>query len=191
MRAITSIVLIFALASGLEAAGLDASGPAADSPPELQQFGQFVGTWSCRSSRRVRDGSWQPNDFESKWAWYWVLDGQAIQDVWDVPPESPAGASLGTNLRMFDPATGTWQMAWTNTRTRSFDFYQAVAFDDELIMTGDIPARGQRPPHTARITFHEITEGSFGWRYEASLAGRDGPWSEQVRISCRRTETDT
>lgn len=71
----------------------------------------------------------------------------------------------------------------------SFDFYQAVGTDDELIMSGEIPARGGRPPHAARITFYDITPGAFEWRYAASLAGGDGPWSEQGRIGCRRTAT--
>ena len=190
MRTFVTGVLIFVVASGLKATGLEAPGPAADAPPELQQFGQFVGSWSCRSSRRDRDGNWQADGWESKWTWYWVLGGHAIQDVWDVPPASPAGASLGTNLRIFDAATGTWQMVWTNTRMSSFDYYEAVGGDGEVIMTGEIPARGGRPPHSAKITFHDIAPGSFEWRYEASLAGSDGPWSEQVRISCRRTATD-
>lgn len=111
MRTVTTAGLIILLAGGLEAAGLEAPGPAADAPSELQQFGQFVGSWACRSARRDHDGNGQSDDWESKWSGYWVLGGHAIQDVWDVPPASPAGASLGTNLRIFDTAAGTWQMA--------------------------------------------------------------------------------
>ena len=64
--------------------------------------------------------------------------------------------------------------------------FEARAQGEDLVMTGEIPARGQRPPHTARVTFHDISSDSFQWRYEASLQGGDGPWSEQARLSCRR-----
>lgn len=188
MQAILIIGLFVAGATAASAADIRAPGPAADGSPELAQFGQFVGTWKCRSYARVRDGSWQPNDWENTWTWHWILEGQAIQDVWEVPADAPRGRSLGTNLRIFDPESGVWRMAWTTTATRQFDLYEATQVEDDLVMTGEIPARGPRPPHTARIIFHDIAADSFQWRYEASLQGADGPWSEQARLGCRREE---
>jgi hypothetical protein len=184
MRVLT--ILMSALLAPTVSAGIRAEGPAPGSPPELDQYGQFVGTWTCQSYRRVRDGSWQANDWENTWTWYWVLEGQAIQDVWETPPDAPTGPNLGTNLRIYDPEAGIWRMAWTTTGTRRFDFFEARQEGEEIVMIGEIPAREPRPAHTARITFHEIAADSFQWRYEASLQGPDGPWSEQARLSCRR-----
>jgi hypothetical protein len=77
-------------------------------------------------------------------------------------------------------------MAWTTTGTRRFDFFEARLEGEDIVMIGEIPARESRPAHTARITFHDIAADSFQWRYEASLQGLDGPWSEQARLDCRR-----
>jgi hypothetical protein len=184
MRAFT--IILAALLTPAAVAGIRAPGPAPGSPPELAQYGQFVGTWTCQTFRRARDGSWEANGWQNTWTWYWVLNGHAIQDVWETPPEAPQGANLGTNLRIYDPETRSWRMAWTTTLTRSFDFFEARLEDENIVMTGEIPNRGSRPAHTARITFHDDAADSFSWRYEASLQGTDGPWSEQARLTCRR-----
>jgi hypothetical protein len=186
MRRLTGLVCGTLAAWPLGAAGISGTGPADGAPAALAQYGQFIGVWQCRTYARVRDGSWQANDWEATWTWRWVLEGHAIQDVWEVPPEAPRGHSLGTNLRIYDPESDVWRIAWTTTVTREFDLFEARAQGADVVMTGEIPARGQRPPHTARVTFHDIAADSFQWRYEASLQGGDGPYSEQARLTCRR-----
>ena len=186
MNRVSGLLLGMMAAWPAGAAGISAAGPADGEPAAVAEYGRFVGEWRCRTYARVRDGSWQANEWESTWTWHWVLQGHAIQDVWEVPPEAPRGSSLGTNLRIYNPEAGAWRIAWTTTNTREFDLFEARAQGEELVMTGEIPARGQRPPHTARVTFHDIAADSFQWRYEASLQGGDGPWSEQARLSCRR-----
>ncbi len=173
----------------VSAKGIVADGQAEDTPTELQQFGQFIGTWKCTSFSRGRDKSWQPNPWENTWTWYWVLDGHAIQDVWVGSPDSPPGWNAGTNIRIYDEAAQRWRMAWTTTLSKQFDFYEAEPVDGNMVMQGDIPARGQRPAHSARITFHEITDTSFSWKYEAAMAAQPESYAEQARLQCRRSES--
>lgn len=177
-------ILVFGTAN----AGVVADGPAPGSPPQLQQFGRLVGEWQCTGFSRQKDGSWQPNPWQNTWTWYWALGGTAIQDVWEAPPESPSGASIGTNLRVYDPDTSTWHMAWTTTLTHQFDLFTATQQGADMVMEGRIPVRGPRPEHFARITFHDITERSYLWRYEASLSGQPDTWREQARLDCRRAD---
>lgn len=169
-------------------AGVIADGPAEDAPVELQQFGRLVGAWECTGFTRQKDGEWQPNPWKNTWTWYWALDGRAIQDVWEAPPESPSGASIGTNLRVYDVNTGTWHMAWTTTLTNQFDLFTATQQGEDMVMEGRIPGRGPRPEHFARITFHDMQPQSYLWRYEASLSGQPDTWKEQARLDCKRVE---
>ena len=135
MRALTRLTIAALLAVGPAAWGesIRADGPSADAPAEMQQFGRFVGVWKCTTYARQRDRSWKANDWENTWSWYWVLDGHAIQDVWDVSPDATTGWSTGTNVRIYDPQSGYWRVAWTTTLTRGFDFYNAREVDGDMV----------------------------------------------------------
>jgi hypothetical protein len=183
-----AVFVTLCLARVVAASGISSEGPAEEAPAELQQFGQFVGTWKCTSFSRDRERVWQPNPWENTWSWYWVLDGHAIQDVWEASPDSPPGWNAGTNLRVYDPRTKRWKMAWTTTLTNSFSFYEAEYVDGEMVMQGDIPEHGQRPGHHARITFYGITKTAFDWKYEAALGGQEDVYAEQARLQCRRSD---
>ena len=180
---------ILCLVSAAATGGISTEGPHEKASSELQQFGQFVGVWKCTSFSRDRERVWQPNPWENTWSWYWVLDGHAIQDVWEASPDSPQGWNAGINLRTYDPQAKRWKMAWTTTLTNNFNFFEAEYVDGEMVMSGDIPAHGQRPGHHARITFHDITKTTFEWKYEAALGGQEGGYSEQARLRCRRAES--
>ena len=183
---ILALPVILCLAVSAFAGGISSDGPHENAPAELQQFGQFVGTWKCTGFSRDREQAWQPNPWQNTWTWYWVLDGHAIQDVWEAPPESPQGWNAGTNLRVYDPQSKRWKMAWTTTLTNRFTFFESEYLDGKMVMQGDVPAVGQRPSHKARITFHNITQSTFDWKYEAALTGQTGNYAEQSRLQCRR-----
>ena len=183
-----AVPAMLCLAGAAAANGISSEGPAEDAPAELQQFGQFIGTWKCTSFSRDRERVWQPNPWENTWSWYWVLDGHAIQDVWEASPDSPQGWNAGINLRVYDPRTKRWKMAWTTTLTNNFNFFEAGYVDGEMVMQGDIPAYGQRPGHHARITFYGITRTAFDWKYEAALGGPEDVYAEQARLQCRRVD---
>lgn len=162
--------------------------PNPSAPPQVRdQFGQFIGTWLCQGFNRQADGSWQPSPGAATWSWAYALDGYAIQDVWTPSAETPA-AAVGINLRTFNPETGKWSMVWATTNQPDFDYFSASMEEEGLVMRGEIPARGQRPAHLARITFHDIEAAKFSWKYEFSPPGDGNNWTEASRLECGRKE---
>lgn len=162
------------------------SGPNESAPDGLAQYGQFVGSWSCAPSALNPSGEWQELPARPTWVWHWVLNGAAIQDVWiPDPDQSPPGAAMGTNLRVYDPASDSWDMVWTTESLAGFQRFSARMVEGEIIMRGDIPA-GQRPAHMARITFHDIERDRFEWKYDASAPGDGESWQTFSTLSCKR-----
>lgn len=181
----TTLVLALAPAAATQAesiAPLLAEGPNPEAPEAVRQYGQLMGHWQCQGSSVQPDGSWQDSPAPATWSWYYVLDGYAVQDVWK--PGNPQ-APMGTNLRTYDPDTESWHMVWATTTQARFDEFTATYSDGEIVMHGDRWARTAFPAHQARITFHNIGEKHFDWRYEFSTDGES--WSEQSRLACDRT----
>lgn len=158
-----------------------------DAASGVEQYGQFVGTWTCVPSSRQEDGTQKEGKARPTWVWHYVLNGTAVQDVWIPDPEnSPAGASMGTNLRVYDPESDTWQMVWATETLGGFQTFTAKMHNGDIVMRGDIAA-GQFPAHLARITFHNISNDHFDWKYEASAQGDGENWNLHSTLSCDRT----
>lgn len=152
-----------------------------------EEYGQFVGSWSCQGYNRQQDGSWQAGPGRATWNWYYVMDGFAVQDVW-IPSAASPGGAVGINLRTYDAESGEWQMVWATGRQPDFDTFFARMQDGEIIMRGEIPARGQRRAHLSKITFHQIERDSFKWKYEFSPPGDGANWTEASRLECERNQ---
>lgn len=152
----------------------------ASPPPGVAEgFGRLVGeTWTCAQSRVQPDGSWQTDEKASRWRFEYILDGYAVQDFW-----MPASGPAGTNLRTYDPSEGLWRMVWATQSQPRFDHFEARVVDGEIVMEGKRWARPSFGEHTAQITFHDIAEDRFDWRYE--VLGPEGP-NSVFRLACRR-----
>lgn len=157
-----------------------------NAPEGLEQFGQFAGNWKCTPANRQPDGSMQEASFRPTWVWSYALNGMAIQDVW-IPDSdnSPAGATMGTNLRVYNAESDTWKMVWTTETMGDFQTFQSSMQDGNMVMRGDIEA-GRFPAHMARITFHNISSTNFDWKYEASAPGDGENWQLQSTLACKR-----
>lgn len=186
MRSICSLCLIL-FAGGLSAEGLIAPGPNADAPEQIQQFGQLQGRWHCTSQTLQAEGEWRDDPGHAEWTFHYILDGYAIQDVWR--PSAESGSPVGTNLRTYDTENDTWHMVWTTTSNARFDYFSANYHDGEIAMSGERRATAAYPAHLALITFHNISEQHFDWKYE-SAAVNTTDWREVLRIACDRVETD-
>ncbi len=156
-------------------------------PPEIVQFGQFEGSWSCKGFNPQEDGSWQANPWVSEWVWYYVLDGYAVQDVWIPGEGAPPGAATGTNLRIYNREQERWHMVWTTHGQNEFDSFNAEFVDGVIVMHGEMPQRGQRNPHLAQITFYNISVEHFDWKYEFSPLADGQNWTEAARLACERS----
>ena len=155
-----------------------------NAPPETALLGQLVGVWDIEQVIRNPDGSWgEPK--QAEWHWYYVLDGHAIQDDWIQPPLSAgenAKRSFGTNLRVYNPETGQWAMAWIDSANRKLASFTAVNEDGTILMTGNNVAG--RP---IQNRFFEMKPDSFEWVQEWSF-DEGATWVPVTRIHATRRE---
>lgn len=155
-------------------------------PPETSQFGQLVGKWAISDSGLNAEGKWQDGN-GADWNFYWILGGTAIQDDWISPgmdtPKPEAGRQYGTNIRIYNPKTSQWEMAWAANTSSRVDNFAATWVEDKLVMTG-------QPGGTeTRITFYNITDQQFSWKMERLI---EDQWKEIYRIQAqRKTEEET
>lgn len=158
-----------------------------DAPPETATFGRLAGVWDVEMKVRQDDGSWPETGLPAEWRFRYVLDGWAIQDDWFAPPphlpaeEGPR--QLGTNLRIYDPEAGHWDVAWiSNTQRRLSTFEARAQGEDGIVMTG-LHASGK----PSRTTFSDVTDDSFEWSLEIQGLGEDPEaWTEVARIHAER-----
>lgn len=184
--ALLSLVLFSAGALAGETPLIGAQNP--EAPAGIEQYGQFVGNWTCAPTARQPDGQMKEFPARPSWVWHYALNGHAIQDVWIPDPEnSPPGSSMGTNLRVYDPEEDQWVMVWATETLNGFQQFTARMVDGEMVMHGDITS-GPRQPHKARITFHNISEAHFDWKYESSALDDGENWNLAATLSCDRTK---
>lgn len=164
-----------------------------DAPPETEQWGQLAGTWDCTQFALV-NGQWF-SGWKATWAWRYILDGFAVQDVWHQAREQlpPPIAQLprdfvGTNIRIYDREQQKWQITWFNNgqmaggTSSPVRYFEAEFIDDSIVMT---PV--DQPPDSpkSRIVFHNISDDSFDWKSET--LDEDGKtWTETFRIQGKR-----
>ena len=74
-------------------------------PEELNYFGKLIGSWQIKYVES--DNSLL---IKGEWHFSWVLEGMAIQDVIILPDYE-----YGTSLRIFNPATHAWDIAYGYT----------------------------------------------------------------------------
>ena len=162
-----------------------------EAPAELAQFGRLVGIWKTETEMRAQDGSWVRTE-PAVWVWKYTLGGFATQDLWIQPKDHLPGylKSLGrtyllTSLRVFEPSSSRWQIAWAANGAgqgagQDFGTFTAVAQGGDMVLTGSSSYGKQR------ITFSEITDSSFMWTSEYSPA--EGEWMAVMKVRAQRQE---
>ncbi|THD60819.1 hypothetical protein [Phenylobacterium sp.] len=98
----------------------------------------------------------------------WVLDGRAVQDVWIVDPSgSRTTREAYTDLRWFDPKTGTWPAVFVDPEHASVATFTAEpATADGIVLHS--PNLGAAD---SRWSFVDIGPNSFTYRDEGSDDG--------------------
>lgn len=157
-------------------------------PPETEQFGQLAGIWECTNSAFFQ-GRWV-SGWKATWAWKYILDGFAVQDLWiqkeiDLPPPA-AGLKrdlAGTNMRLYNPQTKRWEIMWFTNANNSSTIIYAEQQGDAIVMK---PEAATNSPQR-RITFYGITRESFEWKSE--VLQEDGEtWQATTKISAKRVK---
>lgn len=182
------LLLIPLIGSAAGPAKLISAGPHPDAPEQLMEYGQLVGNWQCQSSSRQQDGTWKETPGLATWSWYFVLDGHAVLDVWEPLPNADGNVLPGTNLRTYNAATGIWDIAWTVSSSPGIETFISSFRNDAIHITTQRKARGAFPAHMMHITFHNISEKHFDWKYEFSPLTDGQNWTETARLSCDRDD---
>ena len=149
---------------------------------QTSQFGQLVGDWKIKDYSLNPQGKWLEGN-GANWNFYWILGGTAIQDDWISPsldkPEPDKGRQYGTNIRIYNPKQGQWDMAWASNSGAKIDTFSAREKNRQLIMRGLFNGRD------SKITFFDITATHFSWKLEQKNVS-SGEWSKVYRIEASR-----
>ncbi|MBW8813221.1 MAG: hypothetical protein JF588_07315 [Caulobacterales bacterium] len=142
-------------------AALKATSPAAGpDPQQVRAIDGMIGTWRVDYGDISKTGV--TTHRTGQFIVSWVLDGRAVQDVWIVDPSGARKTrEVYSDLRWFDPKTGTWP---------------AVFVDPEHASTARFTSE---PPAPDRIVLHspDLGPGDSRWSFVAtgpdSLSFRD------------------
>ncbi len=145
----------------------------------VAQFGRYLGDWNIADEALSPDGkTWSPGA-GARWNFTCVGNGIAIQDFWMPNPTSAnPEPGVGTNLRMYEPETGDWNVAWTATKTPGFSHIRAKQDEaGNIVMLYVAP----KPNPPRRITFFTQTEAGWNWMLELSYDGEQ-TWTPVYKI---------
>ena len=187
MKYIPCLLLIISVSAwAVSPVELVSAGAHPDAPEELMEYGQLVGNWQCKSHGLQPDGSWKEAEGVNTWTWYYVLGGRAIQDVWQPQANAEGKVFQGTNLRVYDASTGIWNIVWTNSTSSRIESFISGYRNDAIHITTEREASDAFPAHMMHITFYNISEEHFDWKYESSPMTDGQNWRELSRLSCDR-----
>lgn len=137
-----------------------ANGPNEKYGDKLQMFGQFVGSWTFNGTEFHEDGSNSTDKGEIHCQW--VLQGQALQDVFLETSRSDNDSLLyGTTIRFYDPKIDAWRVTWINPGAEVVRTFIGRKSGAEIVMEG---IAGDGTP--IRWIFSDIKSDSFHWRGE-------------------------
>ncbi len=141
--------------------------------PEKPDFTTFIGNWNCIVANLDTEGNWK--EANAKWEWKTILDGKVIQDYWESP------TMKGTNIRTFNPKTGSWMNAWINNQSKTIsEIWTAYTTEDgKIVMTDE--------QKTFEIHFYNIKEDSFDWKWD--VRQEDGSLKTISKIKGNRIKT--
>jgi len=173
-------VMIFLLCN-LQAWASDAPLPIGDTDACMQgplaQFGRYIGAWDIEDWSLSDDGQeWSEGD-GGRWSFVCVGNGTAIQDFW-----MPNGGDIGTNLRTYNPTTGSWDIVWAMPPMPGFARISA-----KLVAEGSIVMHfvSPQPEAERRITFYPPQNDGWNWKMEFSKDEGES-WTEVYRIRATR-----
>ena len=151
-----------------------------EAPSETKLMGQLAGVWDAEQTIVAKDGSWNGKKTKAIWRWYYILDGQAVQDDWISIDSLNRQKAVGTNIRIYNPDEKLWYMAWIDKTHRRLATFTATNDGGNVIMDG-INSTGRH----IRNTFYQITANTFDWKQEWTF-DEGKSWVEVARIHCTR-----
>ena len=141
-------------------------------------FGQFVGDWDIVEARYVQaDGTWVKMKGEVHFGW--ILDGQAVQDVWmGCRAGSEKMTMFGTTVRFYDPKIDAWRSTWLSPLKGLVQTFIGRKVGDEIVL-----GLQNTDGYPEKWIFSEITPRSFRWRAEETHDnGKTWLMTEEMQI---------
>ncbi len=127
-------------------------------PSELAQFNFMIGRNDCSEQRRNgEDGSW--SNTRRTWDARYTLNGYGIID------SGSSGATVSTNVRVFDEAAGLWNVTFFSMPTYSSGTWSGNRVGERIVLKRPQLAPGGAAGFS-RLTFFNISEGGFEWAGE-------------------------
>lgn len=171
------------------AAALLAPAPAPAHVSKLMLYGRFIGDWEGEGSSHQPDGTVRRHWWRIHFGW--VLEGRAVQDVWMTPPRSGPHAGetersgnfshqYGTSLRIYDPASDSWQVHWFDPQNGYSARLTGHAHAGGILQEGE-GSNGM----AVRWVFSDIRPDAFHWHAEIS-PDKGVTWSRVLDIEARR-----
>ncbi len=133
----------------------------------VAQFGRYVGDWDIAEQTVSSDGETWVAGNGARWKFSCIGGGKAVQDYW--VPNGPDGESFlygfGSNFRIYDPITDSWDTVWAGPGGPSFTHIKGKQdADGNIVMHWVSPM--QDPPR--RITFFPPANNAWDWLLEMS-----------------------
>lgn len=134
-------------------------------PEEYNYFGKLIGSWKIN----YVDNS-HSHAMMGEWHFSWVLEGMAIQDVIVLP-----GFEYGTTLRVYNPGTHAWDVAYGYTG--KIMRFEARKQADTIVLTNIEDKR-------RKWVFVQIADDHFHWR-DVTVSD-DGEWQANFDLYAER-----
>lgn len=147
---------------------------------QAQVLGRIVGTWDVEYVDFAKDGT--ATHRSGEFIVGWIMDGQAIQDLWIVNPSGTRKArEVYTDLHWFDTKTRTWRATFVDPEHGSIARFTGgpQGNDRYVLETSDLGSK------QTRWSFNDIRSDSFVWRDEASN-DEGKTWKLQAEYQMKR-----
>jgi hypothetical protein len=149
--------------------------------PQYALFDPFIGSWTF-DLFTYRSGG-ESLTARGHWHFAWILDGRAVQDVWECYEAAQPSRLLerGTTLRMYDRMRRNWRIVFFSPVRGFVDALVADGVGDDIVLQGI-----GRSGNACLWTFSDITKDSFQWREEETPDhGRTWRRVEVMRLTRR------
>lgn len=143
---------------------------------------RLVGNWSCTSFDLI-DDVWYEN--QAYWKWEYILGGHAVLNHWwqeDNSPQSPTPTYFANGIFIFNKQNEQWEAVILNSRPHQISpKFQVDTYPDKITMHDGT--------ETWLVTFYDITEHSFNWKYE--VPDNNAVWKPISKIVASRIPKPT
>jgi hypothetical protein len=158
------IVMALAMATllGPAPAMAEDAAPAPCKAPEWSQFDFWLGTWNARWDALPNMPAGKGRNRIEK-----ILGGCVVEENFTTDEAEPL---VGRSVSVYSPQRGGWLQTWVDNQGSYLDF--AGGWKDGRMVLGRASTGRDGKPQHQRMTFENIRQDAFDWRWETSPDGK-------------------